>query len=373
MEKRNLFEQMNTSAYENSTDPFAALYEAGHFGNLDAHQTATSDEDPETGSFRNGEPAKITHKMTPEEMERQRNESNGLDTEAEFETPISGSGRSRKNEEVPLEYHAEVDGASDIDGDRLEGFDTVSDLDDIDSDYDTKLTDDTFGEDDADIFGYGEPGPGGEAGGTVSTKLPTTLQSELADVLDNNALNRDELLAVLADFMKKATKSPMTEGFAKNLALAGGLALSGRGAQAQTTPQVATTQPQANEKQALDKIFVKPINITCDDKDDGNVASKLINKGLRTILQQQLLHKISDNVVTIDVDGTLEGGFAKTTLNLTLKITRPNTNSENVDVVAMLHATGISRGVHIDSDPVIHTVVEDALKQLQQQISTGKY
>ena len=29
MEKRNLFEQMNTSAYENSTDPFAALYEAG--------------------------------------------------------------------------------------------------------------------------------------------------------------------------------------------------------------------------------------------------------------------------------------------------------------------------------------------------------
>ena len=201
MDKRNLFEQLNFSAYANTTDPFSVIVEAGHFGNLEDYATASSEEDPETGSFREGEPSKIEHKLTDEELEAEREKANAPEDERDFEGAITGLGHGRKRDtEVPLEYNNDADIAVSYDPWSEEEVNREPIIgDELESDYETPLTD----EEDIDVLGETEPGPGGEEDlGTPSTKLPNTKQAELAAKLDT-PMNNKELLALLADYLKK--------------------------------------------------------------------------------------------------------------------------------------------------------------------------
>ena len=205
MEKRSLFEQMNTSAYKDTTDPFSALYEAGHFGNAEEFATASSETDPDTGAWRNGEPAKISHKLTSDEEEAQRSALNEPENEKDFEQPITGSGLGRNgDQEVPLHYDNDADIAVSYDPWSEEEVNQeavgVDDTPTLETD---ELDDYNNMEDPEAILGDKEPGPGGEPDlGTSVTKLPNAKQEELIAKLDSPLTNK-ELMQVLADYLKK--------------------------------------------------------------------------------------------------------------------------------------------------------------------------
>ena len=222
MEKRNLFEQMNASAYDNSTDPFSFLSEAGHFSNAADYTGIAGDADPDTESWREGEPAKLSHKLTPEEIEswRHKLENDEAGTEADFEQPISGVGHGRqRNQEVPLKYGLDADKVSvtydplDDEGIETGRFAPEEDKNQVEDDIDHYFS--NLDDPDA-ILGEHEPGPGGEEDtGTVSTKLPSGAQVELTTKLQSPMTNK-ELLKVLVASLKKVIEFEQDDDFLKS-------------------------------------------------------------------------------------------------------------------------------------------------------------
>ncbi len=204
--KENLFEQMNASAYKDSTNPFDALYEAGHFGNVADYTTASSEEDPENGSFREGEPAKKIHNMTQAEIEAQRQKliddeeaENKLGQQEHVVDPEDqfGFGRfeSDENTEVPLEYRPDMEAA--INPEDEETFGSFSDEAMPDTEFNSDNAFNDLDNPEA-VMGDLEPGPGGPADtGTPSIKLPTTFQNELIKQLLDNPMTKDELMTFL--------------------------------------------------------------------------------------------------------------------------------------------------------------------------------
>jgi len=220
MDKRHLFEQANEVSYKDTTDPFGALYEAGHFGNVADYTAASSTEDPDTGSFREGEPAKSIHNMTQAAIEAQR-EKMLADEEAENtkgeQEPYEYTGGSfarlsgepnliTDDEEVPLSYDPDADIAVEYDfddpetlGDETERYspnlETNPDVSDPDGD---NLFNDL--DNPEAVMGDKEPGPGGPADtGTPSVSLSQQeVIAELIQQLTKNPTNNKELM----DFLK---------------------------------------------------------------------------------------------------------------------------------------------------------------------------
>ena len=201
-ETRNLFEQMNSSAYQDSTDPFAALYEAAHFSNAGTPTINAEDDVEGTGHANEGEFSKSTHKLTPEEMELQRAEAmDGADDAGEQERygAISGLGGGRQGEaEVPLDYDNDADLAVDYDplsGEELDRYPADAPLGDDEFEADNAFNNP---EDPEAVLGETEPGVGGEEDlGTQSTKLASSLQQDIISQLLKNPMNNDELMSFL--------------------------------------------------------------------------------------------------------------------------------------------------------------------------------
>jgi hypothetical protein len=81
MSKRHLFENFNATAYDNTTDPYAAIFEGPKFtfGNTNKDtMSGDSEEGDEVGRVNHGEPIASFHTLTPEEEEKARKEANKL-------------------------------------------------------------------------------------------------------------------------------------------------------------------------------------------------------------------------------------------------------------------------------------------------------
>ena len=72
MIKQTIFESFNASAYDDTTDPYAALVEGPKFTFGDNRASATEDEAEDTGLALDGDPTRSSIGLTPEREEAQR-------------------------------------------------------------------------------------------------------------------------------------------------------------------------------------------------------------------------------------------------------------------------------------------------------------
>lgn len=80
--KQHLFENYNDAAYDNTTDPFAAILEGPKFtfGNTNKDVVnGDSEEGDEAGRTLAGSPVRSSHSLTDDELEHQRDQANALD------------------------------------------------------------------------------------------------------------------------------------------------------------------------------------------------------------------------------------------------------------------------------------------------------
>jgi len=177
MSKKHLFENFNTSAYDNTTDPYASILEGPKFtfGNTNKDiVNGESEEGDEVGRVNDGDAKASFHTLTPEEEEKARKEANNLTGRELSDDDDGPSDLDRQADEFLRKHYDPLEAIHSKYKANSDAMNHVDDLGDFDIASRDGELDDTAGE-----FGMG----GYEI--VTPTPMPDELEGEEQFGLDN--------------------------------------------------------------------------------------------------------------------------------------------------------------------------------------------